>query len=145
MNQELLMIPRVIAISLIVSTALGSVALAGKREREMMTKEVAPAVKDAEDKFKAGCGCALAITVDETTILSIEEMRSARNMANHVAEGAPKYCTDAASKKAVCQLKTLTLAKAATCAFTFKDGKGVLTTDGNLNGNWEQIVHVLDK
>jgi hypothetical protein len=140
------MFPRAIALSLaLTATALSSAAVAGKRERDMHDKEVVPAVHEAEAKFKEGCGCALAITIDEPTLKSTDDLRAVRRMANHVAEGAPKYCTDAAAKKAVCQLKSLTLTKLAKCAFTFKDGKGVLSTDGSQNGNWEMIVHELDK
>lgn len=136
-----------IAVSLMIvsSMTLSETAFAGKRERDMMTKEVTPAVKDAEAKFHTSCGCELTITIDEATLKSVEELRAAKYMLGHVAEGAPKYCTDASSKKAVCQLKSLTLGKSAKAAFTFNAGKGLMTTDGQLNCNWEMITRVLDK
>jgi len=45
----------------------------------------------------------------------------------------------------LCQLTSLTLAKAAKAAFTFKDGKGLMTTDGQANCTFEMVTHVLDK
>ena len=120
-------------------------ALAGKQEREMMKNEVMPAVKAAEAKFKSSCGCALAITVDETTVKSTDDMYKVKHMAEWVTEGAGSYCTDAASKKAVCQMKSLVLAKAPEAKFTFKGGKGVATTDGQSSCSWEMMTQELDK
>lgn len=123
-------------------------AFAGKKERDFMEKELAPKVKEAQDKFKASCGCALAITVDDSTTKTTDDMRRARSMAGTIVEGAPKYCTDDASKKAICQLKSLVFAKAekpAKAEFTFKDGKGQLTQDGNMYTGWDQMTRVLDK
>ena len=123
-------------------------AFAGKKERDFMEKTLAPKVKDAEDKFKSGCGCPLAITVDGATIITTDDMREAAYMARSVADGAPKYCTDDASKKAVCQLKSLVLAKVAKPAkadFTFADGKGTLTTDGQAHATWDMMTRKLDK
>jgi len=123
-------------------------AFAGKKERDFMEKELAPKVKEAGDKFKASCGCPLAITIDDSTTQSTDDMRQARGMATTIIEGAPKYCTDAASKKAICQLKSLVLAKAvkpANAEFTFKDGKGMLTHDGSMYTGWDQMTRKLDK
>ena len=125
--------------------ALSLTAFAGKRERDLVTNEVAPAVKNAEAKFAGACGCPLAITVDEDTLKSMDELRQAKYMAGYISDGAPKYCTDAASKKAMCQLKAVIFTKAPKAEFTFKAGKGILTTTGQQNANWEMITRVLDK
>jgi hypothetical protein len=66
-------------------------------------------------------------------------------MAEHIAEGIDGYCTDAASKKAVCQLRTLTFAKGKDAGFTFKGGAGIATTDGQSSCSWEQMTRELDK
>ena len=121
------------------------VAHAGKRERDYMTKDVTPAVNDAMAKYKSACGCSVAITVDETTVKSRDEMGGIKFIAEGIAEGVVKYCTDDASKKAMCQLKSLTLTKSKPAGFTFKDGKGVASTDGQMNCSFGQITHVLDK
>jgi hypothetical protein len=120
-------------------------AFAGKEDREMMKNEVMPAVKDAEAKVKAACGCAMKITVDETTVTKKDDMYPIKHMAGYVADGAPTYCTDDASKKAVCQMKTLVLGKAKEAAFTFKAGKGTATTDGQSACSWEMMTRELDK
>jgi hypothetical protein len=120
-------------------------AFAGKEEREYMKNEVVPAVKAAEAKVKSACGCALAITVDEGTVKTSDHMRLVKYIAEKVTEGAGSYCTDAASKKAVCQMKSLTLAKAAEATFTFKGGKGTATTDGQSSCSWEMMTQELDK
>lgn len=120
-------------------------AFAGKAEREMMTKQVAPAVAAAEAMYKSACGCELTIKVDEETLKTKDELRNAKYMAERVTAGAKKYCTDEPSKKAVCQMKTLTLAKAKPASFTFKDGAGVATTDGQASCSWEMMTRQLDK
>jgi hypothetical protein len=120
-------------------------AFAGKEERDMMKNEVAPAVTDAMTKVKASCGCAMAISVDETTVKATDVMYHIKHMAEWVAEGAAAYCTDDASKKAVCQMKTLVLGKSAEAVFTFKAGKGTATTDGQSSCSWEMMTHELDK
>lgn len=120
-------------------------AFAGKEDRDYLKNELMPVVKEAEAKFKSSCGCALAITVDEKTVKTKDEMYRALHMARAVAEGAPAYCTDDSSKKAMCQMKSLTLAKAAEARFTFKDGKGIATTDGSSHTSFEMITRELDK
>src|SRR5262245_13219104 len=85
-------------------------AFAGKEEREMMKSEVMPAVKAAEASYKKSCGCALTVTVDEKTVKTTDDMIQVRHMADWVKDGAESYCTDDASKKAMCQLKSLSFA-----------------------------------
>lgn len=134
-----------VVVGLIVTSLASWTAFAGKEEREMMKGEVAPAVKDAEAKVKASCGCAMKITVDEATVKTKDDMYVVKHMAGYVADGAPGYCSDDASKKAVCQMKTLVFAKAAKAEFTFKAGKGTATTDGQAGCSWEMITRELDK
>ena len=120
-------------------------AVAGKLERDLMTKEVIPAIADGEAKFKSSCGCPLKITVDEASMNTTDLLRQAKHIAEDFAEYAPKYCTDAGSKKALCQLKTLEILKRAPSEFTFKNGVGQCTSDGQARCAWEQITKVLDK
>jgi hypothetical protein len=137
MQHRLLIIAALSAVSL--------TAVAGKLERDTMTKEVLPAIAKAEATFKSSCGCPLKITVDEASLNTRSLMFQAKRIAEHVGEGSEKYCTDAASKKAVCQLKTLLILKGTPIAFTFKDGAGQCTTDGQGTCGWGQITKVLDK
>jgi hypothetical protein len=133
--------------SVLIGTALMLVSLsafAGKTERDYMTNEVQPAVKAAEAKFKASCGCALKISVSDS-LKSTDDMAQARNISNAVTEGAPGYCSDDASKKAVCQLKTLEVVKGKETGFAFKGNKGTCTTDGQSYVSWEMITRELDK
>jgi hypothetical protein len=120
-------------------------ALAGKMERDLMTKQVAPAVASTQASFKAKCGCAVKIIVDDKSLTSMDELRATKHMAEHVQEGVEKYCTDAPSKKAVCQLQTLTFTKGKPAGFTFKAGAGIATTDGQTSCSWEQMTKVLDR
>lgn len=132
-------------VALMIVCATTTTALAGKRERDLINKELVPAVKDAQDKWKAGCGCTLTITIDPVTQVTMDDIRLARNGAKDVAENAPKYCTDAASKKAVCQMTTLVITKAKPATFTFSGGKGVMSHDGNGRASWLMMMRVLDK
>ena len=131
-----------IVVSMLVAS---SMAFAGKEDREMMKDEVMPAVKAAEAKVKSACGCAMKITVDESTVKTHNDMVPVVSMAEHVTEGAGAYCTDDASRKAICQMKTLVLGKAKEAEFTFRAGKGIATTDGQSTPSWDMIVHELDK
>jgi hypothetical protein len=119
-------------------------AFAGKTERDYMTETVQPAVKAAEAKFKASCGCALKINVSDS-LKSTDDMAQARNISNAITDGAPGYCNDDASKKAICQMKTLDVVKGKETAFTFKGGKGTCTTDGQSYVSWEMMTRELDK
>lgn len=87
----------------------------------------------------------MKIRVDETTVKTTNDMYAIKHMAGFVTEGAPAYCTDDASKKAVCQMKTLVLAKAKEAQFTFKARKGTATTDGQSGCSWEMMTRELDK
>lgn len=137
MQHRLLIIAALSAVSL--------TAVAGKLERDTMTKQVLPAIAKAESKFKSSCGCPLKITVDEASMNTKDLLLQAANVAGDVGEGAEKYCTDAASKKALCQMKTLEILQRKPCEFTFKNGVGQCTSDGNMRCAWQQITKVLDK
>lgn len=120
-------------------------AYAGKAERDYMEKSVMPTIKEATTKWKTSCGCDLSIKIDDKTIVKEDDMHQIRYIAENVGEGAAAYCTDAASKKAVCAMKTLTLGKAKEATFSFSGGKGVATTDGQSNCSWEMMTRELDK
>jgi len=119
-------------------------AFAGKTEREYMKNEVAPAVKDAEAKFKAACGCALKINVSDT-LKSTDDMAQAKHVSESISEGVGGYCNDDASKKAMCQMKTLDITKAKETKFTFKGGKGLAETEGQSYVSWDMITREIDK
>jgi len=130
-----------VAMSLFISVT----ALAGKEEREYKKSDVDPAVKAAEAKVKSSCGCALSIVLNANTIDTKDNMYQAKHVADSITEGAAAYCTDADSKKAVCQLKTLEIVRGKETAFTFKAGKGTSTHDGQSYMGWDVMTHELDK
>ena len=132
---------------LILSAILGIsvVAFAGKQERDLMTKEVAPSIANAESVLKSKCGCSTKITIDEANITTMDDLRHAKSWGKWVAEGAAKYCTDDASKKAICQMKTVTFTKGKPAGFAIKDGAATATTDGQSTCSWEQMTRALDK
>jgi hypothetical protein len=132
------------SLALFLIVAVPITAFAGKQERDLMTNKVVPAVKDAQAKYKASCGCDLAITVDDGTLKTMDEIRSAQYLSEDISKSIVKYCTDDGSKKAMCQLKQLTITKGK-AGFTFKDGKGVATGDGQMRCAFDQITRVLDK
>jgi hypothetical protein len=125
--------------------ALSFTALAGKLERTTYEKQVVPAVTAAQDTYKSSCGCALKINVDTAVLTTNDQLLGAKHIAEHLKEGVEKYCTDAASKKALCQMKTLNIINAKPAAFTFKDGVGSCTDTGQETCAWEQMTKVLDK
>jgi hypothetical protein len=119
-------------------------ALAGKAERDYQTKTMQPAVKAAEAKFKAACGCALTITVADS-LKSRDELAQATNTAHSITDKVEKYCADDGSKKAMCQLKSFEISLGKETKFTFKDGKGTCTTDGKSSVHWDMITREIDK
>ncbi|HET9993110.1 MAG TPA: hypothetical protein VFQ65_31460 [Kofleriaceae bacterium] len=133
--------------SLVVASlmALSFTALAGKLERTTYEKQVVPAVTAAQDTYKSSCGCALKINVDTAALTTNDELLGAKHIAEHLKEGVEKYCTDAPSKKAMCQMRTLEIVKAKPTSFTFKNGVGTCTDDGQETCAWEQMTKVLDK
>ena len=116
-----------------------------KEEREFLKTSVTPALAEANAKFHGACGCPTPITIDEGTITSMDDVHNFKYMADDVAENAPKYCTDAASKKAMCQLKSLTFARSKDAVFKIAAGKGLLTTDGQSHATWDMMARELDK
>jgi hypothetical protein len=124
---------------------MSATAFAGKAERDMMSKEVMPEVQKANEKVKASCGCSINVVVDEKNLAKTDDMYPIKHMAQDIQEGAPKYCTDEASKKAVCQLKTLVLAKTANAEFKFSGGKGIMSTDGQSQCTWDMVTREIDK
>lgn len=135
MKRALVMIP-VLAMSL--------TAFAGKEEREYYKNRVTPAVTKAEATFKAACGCALPIKVSDT-LKTRDEMEQAVNTSESITENAGKYCSDADSKKAMCQLKSLDIVKGPDSKFEYKAGKGTAITDGQSYVSWDLIVREVDK
>jgi len=130
----------------IVVCASGSyaTALAGKRERDLMTQEAIPAARAAEANFKASCECDLSIVLDPS-LQTEDEISFARYIADEVSKGAPHYCTDAGSRKALCRMRTLKIATATQSTFSFDDGVGVATTNGHGHPSWDTITRVLDR
>jgi hypothetical protein len=75
-------------------------------------------------------------------------MPRVKSFAESFGEEGAAYCTDDASKKALCQMKALEIAKAGKdeqVTFTFKAGKGVATTWGTSAPSFEMITRELDK
>jgi hypothetical protein len=120
-------------------------AFAGKEDRDYMTSEVIPAAKAAEAKWKSSCGCVLTIKIDDASLKSKDDMPSARNFCNHIAEEVVTYCNDESSKKAMCAMKSLTIKKADDATFTFKGGVGAATVYGITSPSWDMVTRELDK
>jgi len=124
--------------------ACTTVAVAGKRERDLMARDAIPAARAAEANFKAACECDLAVVLD-ASLQTEDEISFARYIAEDVSHGAAHYCTDAGSRKALCRMKTLKIAADSISAFHFDDGVGVATTNGHGQPSWDTITRVLDR
>lgn len=126
-------------------SAMSLTAYALTKEERDLLKETAPAMAEANAKFKSSCGCNTPITIDESTIKSKDDIYNFKHMAEEITAEAPKYCTDAASKKAMCQLKSLTFARANEAVFKFNGGRALLTEDGQSHATWDMMSRELDK
>ena len=120
-------------------------ALAGKEERDFMKNEVQPAAKEAATKWKSSCGCALNVNIDEASFKVKDDMYAAKHFCEHISEAIGGYCTDADSKKAMCQMKTVIVKKADDATFTFKGGTGTATVYQSTSPSFEMVTAQLDK
>nr|HEX4316030.1 hypothetical protein [Kofleriaceae bacterium] len=125
--------------------SVSALAIAGKEERDLYTKDVAPAVSAAQSAWKSSCGCPLAVKIDDSIMNSRYQLNQVKNLSDSISEEAPKYCTDAASKKAMCQMSTLAIVPAKAGAFTFKGGHGTATITNDEVPSFPMITAVLDK
>ena len=134
-----------LALSAALSLVVSANAFADKATREYKKSDVDPAVKEAETKFKAACGCPLTITVAANTIDTQDNLYQVKHIANSISEGAAGYCTDAESKKAVCQMTSLEIQRGKEASFTFKGSKGLAVHDGQSYYPFESMAKQLDK
>jgi hypothetical protein len=125
--------------------AVSVTALAGKEERDFLNKEVQPSAREAEAKWKASCGCGIRVAIDEASFTVKHDMYAAKAFCDRVSENIAGYCTDAASKKAMCQMKTLAVRKANDVTFTFRGGTGTATVSSDASPSWDMVTQQLDK
>jgi hypothetical protein len=125
--------------------AASSLAHAGKAERDFYAAEVDPAIKAAAATLKKSCGCDVKFDVNVSTLQTVDHMRQVRHFANSITEKAGGYCTDAPSKAAICQMKSLSVSRASSANFTFSDGKATANTDESSFPHWDMMTPVLDK
>jgi hypothetical protein len=123
---------------------VSSLAIAGKAEREYVKTDLTPAVTKAQDSFKKACGCALKINVN-ANLKEIDDMRQAKYISDNISDSAAGYCTDDASKKAMCVMKTLDITKGKETKFTYAGGKGTAITDGQSYVSWDMMTREIDK
>lgn len=127
------------------SLAAASLAHAGKPERDFLAAEVAPALKAAASTLKQSCGCDVKMDVKQDSFQTVDHLRQVRYAAGTIVDNAPRYCSDAPSKAAVCKLKALEFARTGTTAFKFAAGKGVITLDESSYPSWDMLAAELDK
>ncbi|MEO7014592.1 MAG: hypothetical protein ABI127_09790 [Dokdonella sp.] len=120
-------------------------AFAGKAERDFTTSEAEPAVKEAVATLKNSCGCDVAFDVKFDTFKDLNELWLVKRFANAIKDGAEPYCSDAASKAAMCNLKTIEFSKGSDVTFEFKDGKGTATADSSSYPSWDMVTRAVDK
>lgn len=123
---------------------VSSFAFAGKADREYMKNELTPAISTSTASIKKACGCALKISTT-ATVANEADMRQVKYIVEEVAAGATKYCTDADSKKAVCKMHELKLAKGTESGFKLSGAVGTATTDGQMNPSFDMMTAELDK
>ena len=120
-------------------------AFAGKAERDFVSTQVEPAVKEAAATLKKSCGCDVKFDVKVDTFKDTDELMTSRNFANAVKSAAPGYCNDAPSKAAICKVKTFEVSKGSSVTFKFAGGKGIVTTDSSSYPSWDMVTREVDK
>ena len=121
-------------------------AFAGKAERDYVSGTAEPAVKEAAAALKKSCGCDVKIDIVKVDAYKdTDELRQITNVSKAIAQGAAAHCTDAASKAAICKMKSLEISRGTSTDFKFSGGKGVATSDSSSSASWDMIVAQLDK
>ena len=120
-------------------------AFAGKAERDFMSNEVEPAVKAATASFKTSCGCDVKFDIKADSFQSTDDMFKIKYFASTIKDNAASYCTDAATKKAICKMKSIEFSKATSTYLKFAAGKVTATTDGTSQPSWEMLTKEVDK
>jgi len=120
-------------------------AFAGKAERDFMTNEVEPAVKAATASLKTSCGCDVKFDIKADSFQTTDDMFKIKYFASTIKDNVVSYCTDAATKKAMCKMKNIEFSKAATTALKFSGGKVTASTDGTSQPSWEMLTREVDK
>lgn len=120
-------------------------AFAGKAERDFMSNEVEPAVKAATAGLKTSCGCDVKFDIKADSFQTTDDMFKIKYFASTIKDNAGAYCADAASKKAICKMKTIEFSKAASTYLKFAAGKVTATTDGTSQPSWEMLTREVDK
>lgn len=119
-------------------------AFGGKEERTYNEQQVKPAVKAAEAAYKSACGCSLKIEV-EKTVSSKNALYMVKSVSDDIAKNVVSYCSDDASKKAVCQMKTLHVHLDKDPKFEFSGSRGVATISESSYPGWTMMTPKLDK
>ncbi len=119
-------------------------AFAGKPERDFTTNEAQPAVQEAVATLKTSCGCDVNFDVKFDTFKDVNELWLIKRFANSINDGAESYCSDEASKAAMCNLKTIEFSKGSDVSFDFKDGKGTATSDSSSYPSWDMVTRAVD-
>jgi hypothetical protein len=120
-------------------------AFAGKAERDYYTSTAEPAVKEAAATLKSACGCDVKFDVKTDGYKDVDELRQITSVSKAITQGAPGYCSDAASKKAICKLKTAEIVRGTTPEFKFSGGRGSIVLDTSSYPSWDMIARELDK
>lgn len=121
-------------------------AFGGKEERTYNEQQVQPAVKAAQAAYQNACGCSLKIEI-EKTVTSKNALYMVKSVSDDIAKNVVSYCSDDASKKAVCQMKTLHvhLDKDKDPKFEFSGGRGIATISESSYPSWTMMTPKLDK
>lgn len=132
---------------LVMAALMPMLAFAGKTEREYWKNTVVPAMEKAKKTYKEACGCNLDISIEESVKKSEDVMSNARYVCNSIDESAKGYCTDDASKKAICQMTKLVIKHdpAGETKFAFAKGTGTATLDKSSYVSWDMMTRELDK
>ena len=120
----------------------------GKAFRTYWSESVEPEVKKAVASLKSNCGCTVKIDYDKSSIKSEDNLRAAiANPISKIPDETKDYCTDKASKDAMCKMKSLVfkIGKENKIEFNSKNGEISYISDGTGSPSFSSITAELDK
>ena len=131
---------RIVPLLLVVPLA----AFAGKTEREFVKTRLAPAIKKSEATFKKACGCNWKLAVGKKLENDLDALHVAEHLVGIIGDNAAGYCTDDASKKALCAISTFSMETGETTGFSVEGKVGKAVLSGGYPP-WDNITAALDK
>jgi hypothetical protein len=125
---------------------LTNLAHADNADLDSQKKETQAKVQKTREILQTSCGCDVQFDVDYNSFENREDLSWVNLVITHpFQKKGSTYCVDAASKAAICKIKTFKYSRAKETTTTISGGTATLTTDGRSSDSWDTLIKRLNK